>query len=54
MPDVYGHNYSWMSEPYIESIGISDTAVGIIMDTLKKAGMEDDVTVIITSDHGGH
>ena len=54
MPDVYGHNYRWMSDEYVHAISTSDKAVGILMKTLKDAGLEHDVTVIITSDHGGH
>ncbi len=47
--DVWGHNYGWMSDEYIQHIGIVDGFVGRLLDALST-----DATVLIQADHGGH
>lgn len=47
--DVWGHNYGWMSEEYIQHIGVVDGFVGRVLDALPA-----DATVLIQADHGGH
>lgn len=49
-PDVVGHNHGWMSKPYIESIGVADRALGIVLAAIDL----ERTLVIILSDHGGH
>ena len=53
MPDVYGHKYRWMSDEYLHSVNLSDQIIGGIVDVLQQARIEDQVTIIITADHGG-
>jgi len=48
-PDAAGHGHGWMSEKYFESLEDSWYNIQRVVDTL-----DDDYTVIITSDHGGH
>lgn len=45
--DIAGHEYGFMSDEYINTVGVADMAVGII---LKEA---DQYNVILHSDHGG-
>lgn len=46
--DYFGHLTGWMSPTYISEIGDTDIQVGRIVESLPP-----NVTVIITSDHGG-
>ncbi|NNE94060.1 MAG: sulfatase-like hydrolase/transferase, partial [Verrucomicrobiales bacterium] len=39
---------------YYASVAYMDAQVGVVMDALKKAGLEDNTIVIFTSDHGYH
>ena len=48
--DIAGHDFGWMTDPYLEAIGTADRAIGTVMSALD----ESDLAVIITSDHGGH
>jgi len=47
--DVAGHDYGWMSEPYLQGIANADHCIGRIISALPE-----ECAVIITSDHGGH
>ena len=47
--DVAGHIFGWMSDEYLAQAAQVDTLVGRLL-----AGIPDDVTAIIHSDHGGH
>lgn len=47
--DEAGHNHGWMGEEYMESVRSSWKNIAQIMSTL-----DDDYTVIVTADHGGH
>ena len=47
--DASGHDHGWMSDEYLAAIGRADTEVGRVVDCL-----DDDATVIVTADHGGH
>ena len=48
-PDMIGHKYGWMSEKYIESISVVDFYTKQLM-----AGISDQYTLFLTTDHGGH
>lgn len=52
--DVAGHKYDWMSDDYLEAVGICDQAVGSILQTIDKSGLRSKTVVIVTTDHGGH
>jgi predicted AlkP superfamily pyrophosphatase or phosphodiesterase len=47
--DIAGHDYGWMSEPYLKAITNADRCIGTILD-----GLPGDTYLIIMSDHGGH
>lgn len=46
--DILGHKHGWMSEEYLNQVGVIDKFLG---DILKKA--HPDCTTFIVSDHGG-
>ena len=52
--DIVGHRHAWMSEEYIEQIGIADQAIGILLEGLDKANLLDHYFILVQSDHGGH
>lgn len=57
--DIAGHAWGWMSAPYLAAISHADRCIGEVLDVLRmdafQAGkLPDDLTVIVTSDHGGH
>lgn len=47
--DTAGHDYGWMSKPYLQAIANADRCIGQVLEVLPK-----DCVVIVTSDHGGH
>lgn len=47
--DEMGHRYGFMSDEYLAQLERADHAVGTVLRTLSH-----DVTVLLTSDHGGH
>ena len=51
--DEYGHDYGWCSPEYLELVDIADAFVGKLLDIIESANMNDDVMVVINSDHGG-
>lgn len=52
--DHTGHTNGWYSEEYYSYIARVDHCIGLIIQTLKNAGIYDDTIIIIVSDHGGH
>lgn len=52
--DETGHAHGWMSPEYLNAIALADAAVGLLLNTLELAGMRDQYTVLLNSDHGGH
>ena len=48
-PDEIGHAHGWMSEEYMQSVRHSWELIEKVLNTL-----DDDCTVIVTADHGGH
>lgn len=47
--DIVGHKYGWMSQEYLNQVGVVDEALNSI---LKKA--HQDCTTFVVSDHGGY
>jgi predicted AlkP superfamily pyrophosphatase or phosphodiesterase len=47
--DVAGHNYGWMTEPYLAAIGSADRCIAHVMETLTR-----ETSYIVIADHGGH
>jgi predicted AlkP superfamily pyrophosphatase or phosphodiesterase len=47
--DIAGHDFGWMSEPYLKGIANADRCIAMILEALPE-----DFFVIIMSDHGGH
>ena len=51
--DIAGHRSGFMSAEYLDAIETADTALGIILNKLKKADLFDCYNIILHSDHGG-
>jgi predicted AlkP superfamily pyrophosphatase or phosphodiesterase len=47
--DIAGHDFGWMSEPYLKAIANADRCIATILDNLSES-----TYVVILSDHGGH
>ncbi|MBI2487866.1 MAG: alkaline phosphatase family protein [Deltaproteobacteria bacterium] len=52
-PDLTGHKRGWMSRDYIKAFEKVDRAIGVIIESLREAGIYPETIIIITSDHGG-
>ena len=52
--DGAGHEFGWGSSEQIKAFGDEDDALKVVMDAIKKAGIEKTSLVILTADHGGH
>lgn len=53
-PDNEGHKYGWGSPQQIESFAKVDQALSIVMQAIRRAGIEGQSVVLVTADHGGH
>jgi predicted AlkP superfamily pyrophosphatase or phosphodiesterase len=53
-PDTLGHSDGWMSTRYLHAVEKVDRAVGLVIDALRVAGWLENVTILLTADHGGH
>ncbi|NQX38214.1 Type I phosphodiesterase / nucleotide pyrophosphatase [Pedobacter steynii] len=51
--DHAGHEFGWMSEPYIKAIEAADVAIGALLDKLKAEGLYKDTHFLLITDHGG-
>lgn len=47
--DVVGHDYGWMSQPYLNAIHHADRCINRITDALPP-----ETTYLVMADHGGH
>ncbi|MBZ0296094.1 MAG: alkaline phosphatase family protein [Anaerolineae bacterium] len=52
--DIFGHLFGWMSPDYLHAIEMNDRAVGELLSQLEAAGLRDQYTILVQSDHGGH
>lgn len=52
--DIWGHASGWMSPEYIAAIEANDRSIGHVVQTLEKAGVREEYTILVLSDHGGH
>jgi arylsulfatase A-like enzyme len=52
--DGAGHKYGWLSLEQLKTMNEVDTAVGMLVETMRQAGMWKSTLLIVTSDHGGH
>ena len=50
--DTSGHEFGWMSKPYLDAISVADRCVQYVLDAFTTAGQTPNVLVL--SDHGGH
>ncbi|MDE2127619.1 MAG: alkaline phosphatase family protein [Armatimonadetes bacterium] len=50
--DSAGHEHGWMTPGYIAMIHNVDRCIAHVLDAARRMGR--DVTVLVTSDHGGH
>lgn len=53
-PDDAGHEYGWMSRPYLEAVSEVDRALSRLLAALAHGPRGSHTAVIITADHGGH
>ena len=51
--DIAGHRSGFMSMEYLDAIETADTALGIILNELKRTNLSDCYNIILHSDHGG-
>ncbi|MBC2694876.1 MAG: sulfatase-like hydrolase/transferase [Desulfobacteraceae bacterium] len=51
--DIAGHRSGFMSTEYLDAIETADTALGIILNELKKVNPSNRHSIILHSDHGG-
>lgn len=51
--DHAGHEFGWMSDPYIKAIEEADVAIGALLDKLKAEGLYKDTHFLLITDHGG-
>lgn len=56
-PDFIGHAFgesedNKIGSEYLNALKISDRAVGIIIDAVREAGIEDSTVILVTTDHG--
>ncbi|PWJ59548.1 type I phosphodiesterase/nucleotide pyrophosphatase [Dyadobacter jejuensis] len=52
-PDNKLHNDGFMSPAYNEELKYVDQRIGRIVEAVKKAGIENETIIMVTSDHGG-
>jgi len=52
--DECAHIHGWMSEPYLEAIGHADVCLKRVVDAVTNHVSDGNLTVLVTSDHGGH
>lgn len=52
-PDSAGHQHNWGSIEYRTGVTTGDQTIGQLIDGLEFAGVLDQTTIIVTSDHGG-
>jgi arylsulfatase A-like enzyme len=51
--DSAGHKHGWMSDEYLEAVGVCDRAIGEVLRAIEGSGLGARTVVIVTSDHGG-
>jgi hypothetical protein len=51
--DLEGHESGWSSAEYAQAVQTADALVGRLVAALGDTGIEDQTTVLISSDHGG-
>ena len=52
--DTTGHTFGWCGQRYLNMIDFADGLVGQLLDVIDEAGLTDEVTVLLSTDHGGH
>ncbi len=52
-PDEVGHEHQWGSYEYIKALEEVDAAIGSVFNQLQDAGMFDNTTFMVVTDHGG-
>lgn len=53
-PDTAGHSSGWMSAAYGRAVHATDKALDDLLDAADEAYGEDNYSVVVTADHGGH
>jgi len=51
--DHAGHEFGWMTPPYIKAIEDADLAIGALIDQLKAENLYSNTHILLITDHGG-
>lgn len=52
-PDSVGHKHGWGSPEQLKAFAEVDAALGVLRDSITKAGLATNSVLLITADHGG-
>jgi predicted AlkP superfamily pyrophosphatase or phosphodiesterase len=52
--DGAGHKYGWGSPEQVKAFADEDAALKVVLNAIRRAGLEKKSTVILSADHGGH
>lgn len=53
-PDGAGHAHGWGSDAQKKAFAETDQALGLLLEGIRKAGIQEESVLIISADHGGH
>lgn len=51
--DIAGHNFGFMTEPYLEAVETADHCIALILEELRVVGLSEEYVIMVLSDHGG-
>ena len=51
--DNTGHTSGWCGSSWMSAVDHADDHVGLLLDVLEELGIIDEVTVLLSADHGG-
>jgi len=55
LPDVYGHEYGFMSAKYLTAVKATDVLLGRVLNTVsRRPALKKQLLVVLTADHGGY
>ena len=52
--DDIGHEHGWASKEQKQALSEVDTALGVVCQAIRDAGIAEESVLLITADHGGH
>ncbi len=51
--DAAGHGSGWGSTEQVQTVERTDGAIGLVLAAMRRAGVYESTTIIVTADHGG-